>query len=367
MDFLVLNIIVLFGAVQGFTLCLFLLTKYKENKHAVRNYLLFLFSLSFFNFTYTLLYMGVKDVGGIPITSFPFPYKYLISVGFYFYVKRQIAREHKVISVWENLLFVPAILYGVLRSYWYFRIHVLNEDDLFWNVYQTGFFVYNDFVYLIFGLVIMLFALQFVRRTKTTIKGSVSKLKNWGWIYRFTLAYTFFIVINLLHQMVAISFNLEHSAKFYYVILVLNTIYIYWIGFIGFTKSNLLFNIYQFKDTIDASQKELMQQLEALIKVDEIYTNKNLKISDLAGKLGVSEKELSAFIHETYQLSFSDYLNLQRVEKVKTLLTQSDQDKYTLVAISEQAGFSSKSSFYAVFKKVTGQSPAQFRKSILDK
>ncbi|MEL7123053.1 MAG: helix-turn-helix domain-containing protein [Bacteroidota bacterium] len=308
--------------------------------------------------------MGINSIGFIPITSFPFPYKYLMVVGFYFYVKHQVAPQHRAISKFEYLLFIPAILYGLLRGYWYYRIHIGLEKDLFWNVYKTGFFVYNDFAYLTFSLVVMLSLLRFVKNRRTRIKGSISKLKNWYWLYGFSWAYTIIIFLNLLHQIIANVFNLEHSAQFYYFILILNTIYIYWIGYVGFTKSNLLFNIYHLKDSKTSLQNPLQKKLEHLINEEEIYANKNLKISDLAHLLDVSEKELSIFVHETYKLSFSDYLNFHRVEKVKALLASSEQNRFTLVALSEKAGFSSKSSFYAVFKKLTGLTPTQYKKTL---
>ena len=51
----------------------------------------------------------------------------------------------------EYALFVPAVLYGLLRLYWYVYMHMGWDKDIFWNVYKSGFFVYNEFVYLIFG------------------------------------------------------------------------------------------------------------------------------------------------------------------------------------------------------------------------
>ncbi len=285
-------------------------------------------------------------------------------VGFYFYVKYQIATKHKVISKIEYLLFTPAILYGLLRLYWYYRIHVVLEKDLFWNIYKTDFFVYNDFAYLTFGICVMFFALRFIKNKRSIIKGSISKIKNWDWLFRFSWAYTIIIILNLLHQIIANVFNLEHSAQFYYVILILNTIYIYWIGFVGFSNSKLLFNVYHLKESKSDIQNPLREKLEHLIKQKEVYTDENIKISDIAAQLNLSEKELSIFIHETYQLSFSDYLNKHRVEKVKTLLASSDQKRFTLIAVAEQAGFSSKSSFYAVFKKQTGLTPTQYKKMI---
>ena len=74
-----------------------------------------------------------------------------------------------------------------------------------------------------------------------------------------------------------------------------------------------------------------------------------------------TEKALSLYIHESYGASFSEYINRLRVEKVKTMILNTEQEQYTLLALAEKAGFSSKSSFNAVFKRVTGFTPTQFK------
>jgi len=61
-------------------------------------------------------------------------------------------------------------------------------------------------------------------------------------------------------------------------------------------------------------------------------------------------------------MNFSEFLNQYRIEKVKELLRSSEANKYTLVTLAEAAGFSSKSSFNAIFKKMTGMTPSAYKK-----
>ncbi|MFD2562546.1 helix-turn-helix domain-containing protein [Aquimarina rubra] len=306
--------------------------------------------------------MDVNSIGFIPLGSFPFPYKYLIGVGFYFYIKNQIEKRANVISSIEYMLFLPAVLYGVLRTYWYVMLHSGIDKDIFWRVYQTGFFLYNDFAYLIFNLLIMMKVLGFIRNHKEMIKGSVSTRKNWEWLSKFSKMFIVVIILNLFHQIIAVLFNLEDSREFYYVILVLNSVYIYWIGFIGFTKSNLLFKTFHLKEQKEQEPDRLLKnKIEHYMKNEEVFTNQNLKVSDLASLLSMPEKELSLYIHDTYHMSFTDFINTYRIEKVKSLLVSSEQEKFTLLAIAEKSGFSSKSSFNAVFKKITGSTPTQYK------
>ncbi|WP_160114046.1 MULTISPECIES: helix-turn-helix domain-containing protein [Aquimarina] len=171
-------------------------------------------------------------------------------------------------------------------------------------------------------------------------------------------------IVNLLHQSIMSLTGLQDNGQLYLIILVINTIYIYWVGLETLTKSKFLFNSFSLKQKNTEQQQPInpfAQKLEHYIKTEEVFTNKNLKVADLAYLLETTEKELSSYIHESFNMSFSDYINQHRVEKVKELLISENQNIYTLLAIAESAGFSSKSSFNTVFKKVTGITPTQYK------
>ncbi|WP_377766527.1 helix-turn-helix domain-containing protein [Croceitalea marina] len=328
---------------------------------------MFLFSLSFFNLIYAFHILGIEKFAGIPVSSFPFPYKYLIGVGFYFYIKSQVFKDKNTILKKEYLLFLPALFYGVLRMYWYVNLHTGIDKDIFFKVYKTGFFVYNEFAYLIFNLVLVFFSIRFLRRNSTEIKGLRKVRKNWNWLLKFSYVFTAFTIVNLIHQVLVTIAGLQDNGQLYLIILVINTIYIYWVGLESLTKSQFLFNQFSLKQHSNNTSKpshSLAHKFEDYIAKEEIFTNKSLKVSDFAPLLNVTEKELSLYIHETFDMSFSDYINQQRVEKVKKQLQSDDQKKYTLVAIAENAGFSSKSSFNAVFKKFTGLTPSQYKSTL---
>jgi AraC-like DNA-binding protein len=94
----------------------------------------------------------------------------------------------------------------------------------------------------------------------------------------------------------------------------------------------------------------------------EVFKNPQLSLAQLALDLDVTPKELSRHINDVHQKNFSEYLNMHRVESVKKLLTSEEAQKYTLITLAESAGFSSKSSFNAIFKKSTGITPSAYKK-----
>ena len=65
-------------------------------------------------------------------------------------------------------------------------------------------------------------------------------------------------------------------------------------------------------------------------------------------------------INQNYNKSFNSYVNQYRVNDIIERLQCSEDSHKTLVAIAEESGFSSKSSFNSVFKEVTGNSPSYY-------
>lgn len=101
-------------------------------------------------------------------------------------------------------------------------------------------------------------------------------------------------------------------------------------------------------------------KFEALMKEQRIFLTKNLKITDVVKAIGSNRTYISNYINTTYHCSFSDYVNQLRIEYAKTLLLSSDADT-KLVSIAEASGYSSESSFYRNFQKITGKTPNEFR------
>ena len=60
--------------------------------------------------------------------------------------------------------------------------------------------------------------------------------------------------------------------------------------------------------------------------------------------------------------SFYDCINQYRVEEAKLLLIDPSKSAHKIASIAFDAGFNSISTFNDVFKKITGQTPSQYRK-----
>ncbi|MCU6796090.1 AraC family transcriptional regulator [Paenibacillus sp. WQ 127069] len=94
----------------------------------------------------------------------------------------------------------------------------------------------------------------------------------------------------------------------------------------------------------------------------ESHIGEDLSLDILADKLKVSAAYLSAYFKDKTGINFIDYLNDLRIRKAKEMLLGSDA-KIQDIAVS--VGYQSVNSFIRMFKRSTGMSPGEFRKSSL--
>jgi AraC-like DNA-binding protein len=112
------------------------------------------------------------------------------------------------------------------------------------------------------------------------------------------------------------------------------------------------------------SAEHLHRKLTRLMKDERLFCEGELSLSELAMRLNTQPNYLSQVINEKEGKIFYDYINTIRIEEFKRLSILPESRKYTLLALAEQCGFNSKSSFNRYFKKVTGQSPSEFMKTV---
>ena len=95
----------------------------------------------------------------------------------------------------------------------------------------------------------------------------------------------------------------------------------------------------------------LADELDMLMQEKRLYVNPDLKIADLASVLNVSPYTLSYVFNQFLNKNYYDYLNDYRIAEFKRLLNEDEYSKYTLSALAELCGFSSRTSFFPILKR----------------
>lgn len=359
-----LNIIILFGAFQGFILCFFAWQKRKLNRYAVYFFILFLFSLAFYNLIYALMDMDLFKYYR-PLHLFPYPYNWLIVVGLYFYVRNQLKPvKQPLYFKKEWYLLLPAAIYLLLRTYW-FTISVMeNSYRITAVIVASHFFRIQEFAILLFNSFLLIRLLYLIKKQEQIEVQNIKVANFRKWLRLFIRAFLVLTVSNLLFISIDLIIHKgQETLPFLYPTLISNAIFIYWIGFVGFTNPGRFFSNPHNEEGFSESQiAEMNRKLAVAMKEQMLFRQPNLTILQLAEETGYTPKELSKFLNEHHKMNFSEYINHHRIEYIKELINSSEAEKYTLVTLAELSGFASKSSFNAIFRKITGLTPTEYKK-----
>lgn len=111
----------------------------------------------------------------------------------------------------------------------------------------------------------------------------------------------------------------------------------------------------------ERAAEALRDRLLTLMLDERPYRNADLTLADLAGQLNTTPHKLSEVLNGLLRVSFHDFVNGYRVRELQERLRSPDAERLTYLALALDAGFASKSTFNAVFKKFTGETPSQYR------
>lgn len=110
----------------------------------------------------------------------------------------------------------------------------------------------------------------------------------------------------------------------------------------------------------------LIQSLEEYMIRQEAFKSKRLSINEVALETRIPAKKLSGLINSHYQQRFTDWINTYRVNHVIDLLKTDIWMRFTLEGVATEAGFASRSAFFASFKKLTGCTASAYLKHHID-
>lgn len=298
---------------------------------------------------------------------------------------------NKRIENWYYMLFIPGIFHNLLL---HFDGFLLSENGL--SIYETIFYFLE--------ILLMVYAFRILQIHKNDISDFYSDLEQKSLIWLKSI----FILVILMHSfnITTIFFDLSNAEIIESVVenasFALFIFIVIWIAYNGLSQPQIfrqpLFhkpnNVITYgmnnlgnsqnatiEKSIQSTNEELkttaikdsyssesdiqkFNKIKSQIEKQELFTNPKLNLRTLALELGVKEKELSRLINECGKVNFYQFVNEYRIEKFKQLIQSSKFDQFTLLGLATEAGFSSKSTFYAAFKRFEGMSPKQYEKSV---
>ena len=148
------------------------------------------------------------------------------------------------------------------------------------------------------------------------------------------------------------------------------SLFVYAMGYLGLRRPEVLTGREDLppprryeKSTLTLERADTyVQRLLDLMKTQKPYMDGDLTLQKLAKALAISPHHLSQTINEQLNQSFIDFINAYRIEEAKRMLVDPEKKHYSILAVSEEVGFNSKSAFNTAFRRHANMTPSEFRK-----
>jgi AraC-like DNA-binding protein len=118
------------------------------------------------------------------------------------------------------------------------------------------------------------------------------------------------------------------------------------------------------KDSVHNIQYELFKKILLMMEDSALICDTGFSIDKLASMVQSNRTYVSQVVNNVTNKNFRSFLNTYRIREAQRIFSGPDISKYTIESVALMVGFKSRSSFYNVFKDITGVSPNFYLKSM---
>lgn len=214
------------------------------------------------------------------------------------------------------------------------------------------------------------FSLMLVHKYRMHLRDEQSNIErnvSLGWVLTIAVVYVVYCVIAFLIAIFVYFQGVQPVLPHIYNYSVLLFI-VYILSFYGLRQQVLPVQLLVEKSKVPYKDSNLSDDLKSRIekkllehfKNPIVYLNPDLNMDMLSLSLKTPKYQLTEVLNTKIGKNFFQFVNTYRVEAVKEMLLDPNNN-FSIEAIGYECGFSSKSSFYTVFKSMTGLTPAEFK------
>ncbi|WP_109301112.1 AraC family transcriptional regulator [Aquimarina sp. AU474] len=333
---------------------LLILFLYRSNKNHINKYLGLVFITLF---TEIIVYFLAKVIQHPAMHYIPLRFDFLtINFLFLYALKTAGVRVKSEIS-----FYIPAIIEFTVLLFVF--IGVLINSNLHDSLVLYRFNTITHILSSIYIITICILIIRVNQRHKALlpIHFTNTRYKSLTWLTVFCISC---IVLNVFrHLYLNIGGKTEFVSLVYCGISLLCTYYITIASIIQINIDNIIPS----KTEVEEDRKELkgiLHNIEQYLYKNQSYLDPNINLRNFAKDINIPERSISKAINRIDNKNFSNYINSYRVEEFKRLLSSGEYDKYSISAIANEVGFSSRASFYKNFKEIVGVSPSVYVKEL---
>ncbi len=312
----------------------------------------------------------LDDLGGSEqyplITYLPIRYTILLPITLFYTITFLLQPNYQLkrLDYWFLAPFFIQIGLNFLLFFVYLLAPNLIEDNslYFWYIQI------REILSIIYSIVVIFLVLKQLRNHQVQVKKGAVGVTNESlkWVQNSIWVLLILCALWIIGQLEFFFYG-DNTLSFHPT-WILMSILVFWLGYFMILRRDI-FEVPALKEinksTLSDKTEEHFKRVIQLVESEKLYRNPALSMDMLAEKSELSNGYLSQIINQKEGKNFYDFINTYRVEEVKAHLIDSNYNHYSILGIGLEAGFQSKSTFNAVFKKMTGMTPTQYKKAQL--
>lgn len=363
----------------GIGLTVFLLIQlFKIKKKNIQDKILISIFIVIFNFL-AISYTSENNYDNLSIFLFLFndPIEFILGPLLYIYVKSLIGNPQHLFKT-HLKHFTPTLIYFLIVTLPTFISYLKNK-----YIFSYLKIIDHDYEDLFLAILIIYlniytaFALKEFYTYQNQLKNEYSTIHKHKsiWIKRMLVGILVVCFIDCIISMIDLFWDIELDISDYLTPLA-TVLLMYYLGYNALNKTQILSPTQvktaqttipkkESKQTILFTVNEIHQhrtRIDEQLKTHQLFLYENLNLQTLAKAIEISDKKLSTFINQVLKTTFYDLINHYRIEAVKEKLASSKYNDLTIIAIANDCGFKSKTTFNRIFKKETNMSPSEYKK-----
>lgn len=363
--------LLLFGGLQGVLFTLFLLRRKLYRSGYI--FLLLYFAVLLMQLTLKVMSKGWLMFNWPMLYQVSYHLPFLYGPLVFLFARQMTGNKWKWIHLLHFLPFALAVMVVALRDQPFIPL-IEGEPRLMYQLFSISIYHWLAFSYW-----------DRYRKTMSKAYPDVVVLQM-RWLRKFILASA--ILCTVIAITIYFMYVLYPSLNWMRMGFLSLTVFIYWVSYSALSQPDIFTVVhsnpgrgqaivteivpklqvsraapkYKNSSLPDAEAGRIAKELELVMTDVKPQLDPEMTIDRLAQLVSSNRHHLSQVLNEKLGLSFYDYINSYRVNEAMLLLTDPGRTSHKIASIAYDAGFNSLSAFNDVFKKMTGQTPSQYRK-----
>jgi AraC-like DNA-binding protein len=306
------------------------------------------------------------NIYGTPLLSSSF---LLFNPAFFIYIRSLTNSNFRL--KWIYLLHLAPFICFEVTAYILKEPYILSDffdpDSTLW--FRYAFSVASLLSWIMYNTL----SIKMVHHHRMQLKNefsTIDRYKKLGWLLFVIISYNIYSMVLVMIGILVILFNGHVQIPYLFNYSALLAM-VYILGFYGIRQRMIYQTIYPETLPIPNGKTsatsvrnvQIKEQLLHYFSSEKPYLNPDLNMQLLSERLKIPKYQLTELLNKDLGKNFFQFVNEYRISAVKQMLSDK-KNPYSIEAIGYECGFNSKSTFFTVFKNLTGMTPLQYREKV---